>query len=180
MGKTHAELDEALTSFIRRQRMFFVATAPLSGDGHVNLSPKGLDSFRVLSPRRVAYADFNGSGIETVAHLRENGRVTIMFCAFDGRPNILRLYGRGRAVVPTDAEFASLSPAFAAPAPLRSIIAIDLTRITDSCGYGVPRYEYVGDRDQMQLWADRKGAAGIAAYQREKNTASIDGLPGLS
>lgn len=180
MGKTHAEFDDALTSFIRRQRMFFVATAPLSGDGHVNLSPKGLDSFRILSPRRVAYADFNGSGIETVAHLRENGRVTIMFCAFDGRPNILRLYGRGRAVMPEEPEFESLARTFAAPAPLRSIIIVDVTRITDACGYGVPRYEYVGDRDQMQLWADRKGAAGIAAYQREKNAASIDGLPGLS
>lgn len=179
MGKTYTELHETHRAFIERQRMFFVATAPRADGGHINLSPKGLDSFRVLSPTRVGYADFAGSGVETIAHLRENGRMTIMFCAFDGPPNILRLYGRGRVVEPQDAEFSALAAEFPRVAPLRSVIVLDLTRVYDSCGFAVPLYEFKGDRDQLTAWCERKGEEAVVAYQRENNARSIDGLPGL-
>src|SRR6185436_9879800 len=138
MAKVIPEIDARLAEFLAQQKVFFVATAPLSGDGRVNLSPKGLDSFRVLGPRSVAYLDQTGSGAETIAHLRENGRITLMFCAFEGPPKIVRLQGRGRAVEPQDAEFAALRERFP-PEPLaRSIIQIELERIADSCGFGVP------------------------------------------
>lgn len=179
MGRTFSELAESHVAFITRQKMFFVGSAPLTGDGHVNLSPKGLDTFRILSPSRVMYADFTGSGVETIAHLRENGRMTIMFCAFDGPPNILRLYGRGRVVEPQDAEFAELASKLSGLPPMRAIIVLDVSRVSDSCGFGVPLYEFKGDREQMAAWCDRKGDEGIRTYQREKNARSIDGLPGL-
>src|ERR671912_285168 len=126
MGKRFAELDDALREFIARQHVFFVATAPLAADGHVNVSPKGLDTFRVLGPTTVAYLDLTGSGVETVAHLRENGRVTVMFCAFEGRPRILRLYGRGRCVEPGDAEWATASAGFPALSGVRSVIVVEV------------------------------------------------------
>ncbi|MCU0703676.1 MAG: pyridoxamine 5'-phosphate oxidase family protein [Fimbriiglobus sp.] len=179
MGKLFAAIDDDLRAFITAQRMFFVATAPLSADGHVNLSPKGLDSFRVLGPTTVAYLDLTGSGVETIAHLRENGRLTVMFCAFEGRPRIVRLQGRGRVVTPTDAEWAELSGHFPAMPGVRSVIVLDADRISDSCGYGVPRYEFVGDREQLPAWAEKKGPDGVKEYQARKNAASIDGLPGL-
>lgn len=159
--------------------MFFVASAPLSSDGHVNLSPKGLDTFRIVSPTRVAYADFTGSGVETIAHVRENGRMTIMFCAFDGSPNILRLYGRGRFLEPGEAEFAAFAETMTGLPQMRAIVVLDVTRVSDSCGFGVPLYEFKGDREQMAAWCERKGAEGIRTYQSEKNAYSIDGLPGL-
>ena len=180
MGSEYAELNDDLRTFIAGQRMFFVATAPLAADGHINLSPKGLDSFRVLSPRSVAYLDLTGSGIETVAHIRENGRITILLCAFSGRPRIVRLYGRGRAVVPDDAEWSVLAGQFPSYTSTRSIVVVELERIADSCGFGVPRYEFVEDRTQLVDWADKKGRAAIEAYQAEKNQHSIDGLPGLT
>ncbi len=178
MATPRTEIDAAVRQFIQAQHLFFVASAPLSG-GHVNLSPKGLDTFRILGPSRVGYADFTGSGVETIAHTGENGRLTIMFCSFEGKPNILRLYGRGRAIEPTDAEFPALLPQFAPPSPPRAIIVLDITRITESCGFGVPLYQYQGERDQIQQWAERKGPEGIRAYQCQKNALSIDGLPGL-
>ncbi|HVK10908.1 MAG TPA: pyridoxamine 5'-phosphate oxidase family protein [Gemmataceae bacterium] len=180
MGKVFTELDDDLRAFIARQHVFFVATAPLSPDGHVNVSPKGLDTFRVLGPTTVAYQDLTGSGVETVAHLRENGRLTVMFCAFDGRPRILRLYGRGRVVEPGGPNWATVSADFPAMPGVRSVVVLEVERIADSCGYGVPRYEFAGDRSQLPEWADRKGAEGIREYQARKNRASIDGLPGLS
>ncbi len=179
MASGFSGIDDATAAFIRAQRMFFVASAPLARDGHVNLSPKGLDSFRVLSPTRVAYADFTGSGVETIAHLRENARLTIMFCAFEGTPRILRLWGKGRAVEPKDPEFATLAGLFPPAPPLRAVIAMEVTRVSKSCGFGVPMYEYKGERTQLQEWCEKKGEAGIAAYQREKNARSLDGLPGL-
>ena len=179
MGNAHPEIDAALREFIAAQHVFFVATAPLSHDGRINLSPKGLDSFRILGPSMVGYIDYAGSGVETIAHLRENGRLTLMFCAFNGRPNILRLYGRGRVLEPQDADFSEHLSHFAPKAPPRAIILLNITRITDSCGFGVPLYDYQGERDQMILWAARKGADGLRAYQQEKNSRSIDGLPGL-
>lgn len=180
MGSEYAELNDDLRTFIAQQRMFFVATAPLAADGHINLSPKGLDSFRVLSPRSVAYLDLTGSGIETVAHIRENGRITILLCAFSGRPRIVRLYGRGRAVVPDDAEWSVLAGQFPSYTSTRSIVVVELERIADSCGFGVPRYEFVEDRTQLVDWGDKKGRAAIEAYQVAKNQHSIDGLPGLT
>lgn len=179
MGKLFPELDDDLRAYIARQHVFFVATAPLAADGHVNLSPKGLDTFRVLGPTTVAYLELTGSGVETVAHLRENGRLTVMFCAFEGRPRILRLYGRGRAVEPGDPEWAAVSAGFPPLPGARSVVVLEVERIADSCGYGVPRYEYAGDRPQLIEWAEKKGPEGVRRYQARKNRASIDGLPGL-
>lgn len=185
MGAHRTEIDAAAREFIAGQRLFFVATAPLSGDGHINLSPKGLDTFRVLGPKRVGYLDFTGSGVETIAHVRENGRLTIMFCAFAGPPNILRLHGRGRAVEPQEAEFAELlrvfgtTPGQAERDGIRAVVVLDVARVADSCGYGVPRYEYVGERDQIAAWAARKGVEGLAEYRKLKNARSLDGLEGL-
>jgi hypothetical protein len=157
--------------------MFFVATAPLSGEGHINLSPKGFDCFCVLSPTRVAYMDMTGSGNETAAHIFENGRITFMFCAFDGPPRILRLYGNGSAVLPGDAEWAELSSHFTLRLATRQIIVADIHTVRTSCGFGVPLYEYLGERDHAQKWAESKGAEGLEAYKQEKNLTSIDGLP---
>ena len=180
MGKLHDAIDDRLREFIAAQRMFFVASAPSGPAGHVNCSPKGLDTFRVLGPREVAYLDFVGSGVETLAHLRENGRIVVMFCAFDGPPKIVRLHGRGQAVEPGDAAFARLRAAFAGAAPgVRAIVRIEVTRISDSCGYGVPLMRFEAEREQLGEWAARKGEAGLETYKREKNAASIDGIPGL-
>ncbi len=179
MGKLFTELNDDLRAFIAAQQMFFVATAPLSADGHVNLSPKGLDTFRVLGPTTVAYLDLTGSGVETIAHLRENGRLTVLFCAFAGRPRIVRLQGRGRVVMPADAEWADVSAGFPQLPGVRAVIVLDADRISDSCGYGVPLYEFTGHRPQLTDWADTKGPDGVEEYKAKKNRASIDGLPGL-
>jgi hypothetical protein len=158
--------------------MFFVASAPLDPAGHVNLSPKGLDTFRILDPGTVAYLDLTGSGIETVAHLKENGRIVIMFCAFQGPPNILRLHGRGR-VVEADAEFDALRALFPEFEGVRSVIVVEITRVSDSCGFAVPLLRYEGEREQLQAWAKKKGAEGLKDYRAAKNSQSIDGLRGL-
>ena len=179
MGQVHDAIDERNAAFIRRQQMFFVATAPLSGEGLVNLSPKGLDCFAILDPLCVAYLDLVGSGIETVAHLRENGRIVFMFCAFDGPPKILRLYGRGEAVEPGDPDWDELAAHFPVYPNARSIVRARLHRVADSCGYGVPLYAHEGERSQLAQWAEKRGAEGIAAYKKERNRESLDGLPGL-
>lgn len=179
MGKVFEVLDERLASWIRAQRVFFVATAPLAGDGHVNCSPRGLESFVVLGPREVAWLDLTGSGVETIAHLRENGRIVVMFCAFEGPPRIVRLHGRGTVVEPGDPAFAALRAHFGAMKGVRAVIRIECQRISDSCGYGVPLYEHRGDRPQLEQWAQRKGPEGVHAYQAEHNAQSLDGLPGL-
>ncbi len=179
MGQVFEALDDRLTAFIRRQHVFFVATAPLAADGLVNLSPKGLDTFAVLDGHRVAYLDLTGSGVETIAHLRENGRIAIMFCAFEGKPRILRLHGRGRPVVPSDPDFDELVGCFPPRPGVRSVIDVDVTRIADSCGFGVPLMDYRGERDQLDAWARAKGPDRLSAYRAEKNVMSLDGLPGL-
>jgi hypothetical protein len=179
MGKTHDVIDERLRAFIESQHVFFVATAPLSETGHVNVSPKGLDSLRVLGPNEVAYLDFVGSGAETIAHLRENGRITVMLCAFEGAPKIVRLHGRGEVVEPGGAAFAELRRSFPPGTEGRSIIRIAVERVTESCGFGVPLYALEGSRTQLPAWAERKGEEGLRAYQLEKNVRSIDGLPAL-
>jgi hypothetical protein len=180
MGKLYPEIDDSLRAFIEAQHVFFVATAPLGASGHVNLSPKGLDSFRVLGPRQVGYLDHVGSGAETIAHLRENGRIVLMLCAFEGRPRIVRLHGRGRVLEPQDPGFGALREQFPAGAPpTRALIAIEVERISDSCGYAVPLYAFVAERTQLDDWSDRKGADGLRTYQRKHNAQSIDGLPAL-
>jgi hypothetical protein len=179
MGQIYARLDDSLRDFVERQHVFFVATAPSGSDGHVNCSPKGLGTLRVLGPTTVAYLDYVGSGAETIAHLRENGRIVLMFCAFEGPPKIVRLHGRGEVVEPEDPVFAALIGRFHPGFGVRSIIHVEVERIADSCGYGVPRLRYEGDRTQLPAWADRKGETGLLDYQRTKNAASIDGLPAL-
>lgn len=175
MAKVFAGIDSDLERFLLAQRVFFVATAPLAASGHVNLSPKGLDSFRVLDPTTVAYLDLTGSGAETVAHLRENGRIVLMFCAFEGPPRIVRLHGQGEVVAAEIHQ--DLFPALPGP---RAVIVIRLDRVSDSCGYGVPQLKFAGVRPQMAAWAESKErSSGLAQYRLENNQVSIDGLPAL-
>ncbi|HET7233859.1 MAG TPA: pyridoxamine 5'-phosphate oxidase family protein [Longimicrobium sp.] len=176
MGKVVECITEELRAFIEAQPLFFVATAPLSPAGHVNLSPKGLDCFRVLSPTRVAYLDLTGSGNETAAHLQENARITFMFCAFGGPPRILRLYGTGGVVLPGHTQWAELAPLFPEYPGVRQIVVADVERVQTSCGFAVPLMEYVGQRDTLLRWAEAKGDD-LGRYRQEKNSRSIDGLP---
>lgn len=174
------EIGPKVAAFIDAQRMFFVATAPLSAEGHVNVSPKGYTSFARLDPRRVAYIDLGGSGIETHAHLRENGRICLMFCAFEGDPLILRLYGKGRAHQYGTPEFDALRPHFPEiDVPVRGIIEVDLTRVQRSCGWGVPNFEYLGDRDILKNHNAARTQEEHMARRIASNGSSIDGLPGL-
>jgi hypothetical protein len=177
MAKVHDHITDDLQAFIEKQHLFFVASAPLSADGHVNLSPKGVDCFRVLSPAQVGYMDLIGSGNETAAHTLENGRITFMFCAFEGPPSILRLYGRGRALRPGDTEWDELAAHFTLYPSTRQIVVADIDRVQISCGFGVPLYDYRGEREQHFKWAATKGPDGLAEYQRENNAVSLDGLP---
>lgn len=177
MAKFYDTISDDLREFIEAQQMFFVASAPLSGEGHVNLSPKGLNCFRVLSPSSVAYLDLTGSGNETSAHLRENGRITFMFCAFEGPPRIMRLYGTGQVALPGSDEWAELSPLFELYQGARQIVVAQIDLVQTSCGFAVPLYSYEGQRDTLLRWADNKGEEGVANYQREKNVCSMDGLP---
>lgn len=181
MGKLYDVIDARLRAFIEAQHVFFVATAPTEIAGHVNCSPKGRDTLRVLDERSVAYLDYVGSGVETIAHLRQNGRIVLMFCAFEGPPKVVRLHGRGSVVLPASPEFPGLLAKLEQRMELgvRAIVRIDVSRISDSCGFGVPEYSYRGPRDQLARWAEKRGQAGLAAYKLEKNTTSIDGLPGL-
>ncbi|HCT80858.1 MAG TPA: pyridoxamine 5'-phosphate oxidase [Micromonosporaceae bacterium] len=180
MGKVYEEIDDRIREFLLAQKVFFVATAPSALDGHVNVSPKGLsDSFAVLGSHRVAYLEYGGSGIETIAHLRDNGRIVLMVCAFDGPPKIVRLHGRGHEVLAEEPAAAELLAAFPAPPHpgLRSIIVIDVDRISDSCGYGVPLMEYQGDRDLLVQFWSRKSPQEKAEYRSTRNAKSIDGVP---
>jgi hypothetical protein len=176
VAKLYDHITDHLADFIKAQPMFFVASAPLAADGHVNISPKGLDSLRILSPRRIAYLDMTGSGNETSAHIRENGRITFMFCAFNGPPNILRLYGQGYTVLPGSEEWAQLAPLFPAYHGARQIIAADIDRVQTSCGFAVPLMDYVGQRDTLLRWAHARDEQGLEEYRCENNVRSIDGL----
>ncbi len=176
MAKVYPEINSAQAVWIAAQPLFFVSTAPLSTNGHVNLSPRGLDTFRVLGPREVAWLDLHGSGNETAAHLAENGRITVMFCAFAGEPKILRLYGRGEVIGRSDRRWTSLLARFPAQPHPRQIVRIDVSRVQTSCGFGVPLMELVGQRMALTDWAERKGEAGLAEYRATRNHTSIDGL----
>jgi Pyridoxamine 5'-phosphate oxidase len=177
MGTVFDAIDDKLAAWIGRQRMFFVGTAPSGDDGHVNVSPKGpIESLRILDPHTVAYLDVIGSGAETIAHLRENGRIVVMLCSFEGPPRILRLHGRGEVLPPDAVDFEVTPPA----GTQRAVIRVDVERIADSCGYGVPVMEYVGTRPQYEAWAEakqRKG--GLDEYVAQHNARSIDGLPAV-
>jgi hypothetical protein len=175
--KVFPEIDERMAAFIRAQQMFFVSTAPLDGDGFVNLSPKGLDTFEILDPLTVAYVDFVGSGVETISHLRENGRIVFMFCAFESPPKIVRLHGVGDVLEPGDAEWDEVASRLPTYSGTRAIVRAKLHRIADSCGYGVPLYDYVSQREQMTQWAERKGPDGLTEYKAENNEKNLDGLP---
>lgn len=179
MGKTYEAITPDLAGWIQQQHVFFVATAPLSADGHVNTSPKGLDCLRITGPRQAAYLDATGSGAETIAHVRENGRIVLMFCAFSGPPKIVRLHGRGTVVTRTSADWDAWCGRFPPQAAPRSVIVVDVTRVSDSCGYGVPSMDYREDRDVLARWVATHGTEVLPAYRREKNTLSIDGLPAL-
>ena len=189
MARTYDEIDDHMRAWIARQPMFFVGTAPLAGDGHVNVSPKGPGgTLRVLGPRRVAYLDYSGSGAETIAHLRENGRVVVMLCAFEGPPRIVRLHGQGEFVLPDDPRFEALlaeadfeEPTL--PESRRAIVVVEVSRIGSSCGYGVPLMEYSGERPHMDAStrkrASTQGPDAFVSYQAEHNAHSIDGLPAV-
>ena len=182
-------IDERLERWIAAQPVFFVGTAPLDGDGHVNVSPKGpAGALQVLGPRTVAYLDLLGSGAETIAHVRENARIVIMLCAFEGPPRVVRLHGRGEVVAASDPRFAGLlrTHAFhepAVPETRRAIVIVELDRIADSCGYGVPLMSYQGRREHLDLWAAKKvrvgGPQALFEYEQKHNSVSIDGLPAV-
>lgn len=179
MGDQLDVIGDDLAAWLLAQPVFFVASAPLSASGHVNCSPKGLDAFGVLGPRQVAYVDIVGSGAETVAHLRENGRIVFMFCAFSGPPKIVRLHGSGRAVMPGDAEWATLRTRLPVHDGTRAIIVADITRVSRSCGFGVPTFAGASPRSALPEWVQRKGEDGLRDYQRRNNRHSIDGLPAV-
>jgi len=182
MGKVFQEIDGKLADWISRQHMFFVGTAPAGDGGSINVSPKGMaGTFAVLGPRRVAYLDYTGSGAETIAHLRDNGRIVLMFCAFEGSPKIVRLHGQGRAVLVGDPEFDELRAAFGKDRTLgqRSIIVADLTRISDSCGWSLPLMDFRADRDVLDEEQSGRDEDYFPRYWQQKNAESIDGLPGV-
>jgi Pyridoxamine 5'-phosphate oxidase len=188
MAKVFEQIDDRLRAFVERQPLFFVGTAPSGRDGHVNVSPKGgRGLFRVTGPRGLAYVDLMGSGIETIAHLRDNGRIVVMFASFEGPPKIVRLHGRGRAVEEADPEFAGLLASFDVSEEqrraVRSVICVEVTRVSDSCGYVVPLMDYLGERDQLYRYADNRlrkaGPDAVRDYVAANNAESLDGLPGL-
>lgn len=177
MGKFLEIIDDKTRRFIEKQKIFFTASAPLAADGHINLSPKGIDTFRVLDERTVCYLDLTGSGNETAAHVAENGRLTIMFCSFSGAPQILRLYGRGEVVHRKSEKWAEFAASFADYPGVRQIIVLRVESLQTSCGFAVPKFDFKAERDELHQWAARKGEDGIETYWRDKNQTSIDGLP---
>ncbi|GAB7189781.1 pyridoxamine 5'-phosphate oxidase family protein [Kineococcus sp. NUM-3379] len=180
MGKVFEAIDGTLRRWIEAQPVWFVATAPLAADGHVNVSPRGADSLSVLGPHRVGWVDLTGSGVETIAHLRENGRICLMFCSFDQRPRIVRLHGRGQVHLPGSAAFEEVAALHPPHPSTRAVITVDVERVSDSCGWGVPVMDVVTDeRDLMRQFAEKKGEGGMDAYRAQQNTSSLDGLPGL-
>ncbi|MEH2464331.1 pyridoxamine 5'-phosphate oxidase family protein [Nostoc sp.] len=177
MSKFFDCITDELQDFIAAQHLFFVGSAPLSPTAHVNLSPKGLGCFCILSPNRVGYVDLTGSGNETSAHLQENGRITFMFCAFEEPACILRLYGQGKTILPSFPDWDSLYSLFLPMPGARQIIVADIEQVQTSCGFGVPLYEYRGQRQTLVNWASKKGEEGVREFQQKKNLVSIDGLP---
>jgi hypothetical protein len=179
MGKQFEEITPEVREWVAQQRVFFVATAPLSPDGLINCSPKGMDAFRILGPKEVGYLDLTGSGIETAAHIAENRRIVFMFCAFADPPKIMRFHGFGAYHLPGSAGFEEVVGLFSELPGTRGIVRASLTRISESCGFAVPRYEFVEERDTLARWAQSKGEKGLEQYRKRRNGQSIDGLPAL-
>lgn len=179
MGTLFDDIDAKLAAWIEAQPLWFVATAPLAESGHVNVSPRGHDTLSVLGPRRVAWVDYTGSGVETIAHLQENGRICLMFLSFDSRPRIVRLHGHGSVLLPEDPGFTEVVDLHPDNPSTRAVISVDVTRISDSCGWGVPVMDMREERDLIRRQAEKKGPTGMDDYRRQKNALSIDGLPGL-
>lgn len=177
MSKVLENIGPELAEWIGQQHVFFVGSAPLAAEGHVNISPKGGEAFRILGPMEVAYLDYTGSGAETVAHLRENGRIVVMFCAFDGKPQIVRLHGTGTVHTREEARFGELAAHFPENPGARAIVHVTLDRVSSSCGYSVPFFDFREPRDMLDRWAEAKGDEALLAYRAEKNVKSIDGLP---
>jgi hypothetical protein len=178
MGKVYDSISEDLRAWLAEQKVFFVATAPNSPDAHINLSPKGGDTFRVLGEREVCYLDLTGSGIETAAHVQENGRIVVMFCAFTGGPKIVRLHGKGEVIYPKHPDYARLLALFPDYPGARAILRVAVSRVSDSCGYAVPFMDFIAPRDVLDKWAMKAGPEEVAAYRARKNATSIDGIPG--
>lgn len=179
MGTTYDGIDDELAAWLNAQPVWFVATAPLAADGHVNVSPRGHDTFSVLGSRRVAWVDYTGSGIETVAHVRENGRVCLMFCSFGRRPRIVRLHGSAIVALPGEPAYERVAALHPSHPSTRAVVEVTVERVSDSCGFGVPIMDLVAERDLLRLGAEKRGREGLKAYREQKNAISIDGLPGL-
>jgi hypothetical protein len=179
MGKVYEQIDATLAAWMTAQPLWFIATAPLAADGLVNLSPRGHDTFSVLDPLTVGWVDLTGSGVETIAHLRENGRICLLFASFDTRPRLVRLHGRGRVCLADDPLYTQVVSAHPPHPATRAVIVVEVDRVSDSCGYGVPVMELVGERDLLRLNAVKRGPEGLQAYRDENNAYSLDGLPGL-
>lgn len=179
MGRAFDRLPDELREFVERQHVFFVATAPLAGDGHVNVSPKGYDTLRILDDQTVCYLDISGSGAETIAHVRENERITIMCCAFEGKPNVVRLYGRGEVLFPDDERFGEHLALFPPKSGVRSVILVRLDRVSSTCGFAVPFMDFVGDREKLEEVFAARGPEALPDYWASKNAVSVDGLPAV-
>jgi hypothetical protein len=176
MGKIYPTISSDLQAWIASQRVFFVATAPLNAAHHVNCSPKGMDTFRILDEHSICYFDYTGSGAETIAHINENGRITFMFCAFQGPPKIVRLHGTGRIVTRAHKDWTHFREMFRITADPRAFICADIERISDSCGFGVPLMDFKSERTSFDHWLEGKSSSDLADYRRKKNAKSIDGL----
>ena len=177
MGKVLEQIDPELAAWIGEQKIFFVATAPLAAEGHINTSPKGGEALRILGPMEAVYQDYTGSGAETAAHVQENGRIVLMFCAFDGPPRIVRLHGVGRVVASDDPRFGEFAAKFPANPGTRAFIHVSVSRVSSSCGFSVPFYDFRAQRDTLDKWACAQGTEKLKAYRAAKNVKSIDGLP---
>jgi hypothetical protein len=180
MSKQHDNIDAELAAWIASQRVFFVATAPLSPDGHVNVSPKGGEAFRVLGPLDVVYQDYTGSGAETAAHLQENGRIVVMFCAVEGPPRIARLHGRGTVLTTKHPQFPEIAALFPVHPGTRAFVRVAVTRVSTSCGHSVPLFDFRGNRDALDRWSISQGPEKLERYRAAKNQKSIDGLPAFT
>lgn len=179
MGKVFEGIDEALRTWIEAQPMWFVATAPLASDGHLNVSPRGHDSFSVLSAHRVGWVDYAGSGIETIAHLRDNARIVLMWCSYGPRPRIVRIHGRGSVAMPGEPAYDEVVFRHPAHPSTRAVVTVQVERVSDSCGWGVPVMDLVGERSLLRQDAEKRGVEGLATYRAQRNAVSLDGLPGL-
>lgn len=179
MGQVFDGIDAALAQWIAAQPLWFVATAPLAANGHVNVSPRGVDSLSVLGPHRLGWLDLTGSGVETIAHLRENARICLMWCSFDRKARVVRVHGRGRVALPREPEYDEVAALHPPHPSARAVVVVDVERVSDSCGFGVPVMDLVEERDLLRPAAGKRGPEGLAAYRATKNALSLDGLPGM-